>query len=48
MHDFDVHEAVYLSCEIRVSWARGLGPLAELGSFVWRFGFLHIHFCNKS
>jgi hypothetical protein len=24
MHDYDVHEAVYLNCEIRVSWARVL------------------------
>ena len=26
MHDNDVHEAVYLNCKIRVSWARGSGP----------------------
>jgi hypothetical protein len=26
MHDYDDHEAVYLNCEICVSWARILGP----------------------
>jgi hypothetical protein len=26
MHDYDVHEAVYLNCEICISWARVLGP----------------------
>jgi hypothetical protein len=26
MHDYVVHEAVYLNCEIHVSWARVLSP----------------------
>jgi hypothetical protein len=26
MHDYDIHEAVYVNFEIRISWARVLGP----------------------
>jgi hypothetical protein len=56
MHDYDVHEVVYLNFKILVSWARALGrPLLPISENVLnlllrysRFLLIQYTFCQKN